>query len=263
MTLTLDKSLALGYTSKSQIARRITEDWMEHNMFCPVCGGANLSHLPVNSPVGDFSCGLCGAEFELKSQEGNAGTIGRTIPDGAFQTMINRITSRNNPHLFVMMYADWSVNWLQLIPNFLFVPSIIKKRKPLGPTARRAGWVGCNIAIGDIPSTGKINVVWDSRIQEKHQVLSCYQTALALNTYKIDQRGWLFDVLKCIEHIQTDTFSIEDVYYQSEELSRKYPNNNFIKPKVRQQLQRLRDRGFLSFLGHGIYRKTNRLRPQL
>ena len=38
-------------------------------------------------------------------------------------------------------------------------------------------------------------------------------------------------------------------------LKKKFPNNNFIKDKIRQQLQVLRDKGLLEFKGNGIYRK--------
>jgi len=35
----------------------------------------------------------------------------------------------------------------------------------------------------------------------------------------------------------------------------KYPNNNHIPDKIRQQLQFLRDKGFIVFKGHGVYKK--------
>jgi type II restriction enzyme len=37
----------------------------------------------------------------------------------------------------------------------------------------------------------------------------------------------------------------------------KHPANNNIKPKIRQQLQILRDKGFIEFLGNGKYRKVD------
>ena len=40
MDLHFNQSLANGYHSGSQISRVLTEDWMERNMFCPVCGAA-------------------------------------------------------------------------------------------------------------------------------------------------------------------------------------------------------------------------------
>jgi type II restriction enzyme len=37
-------------------------------------------------------------------------------------------------------------------------------------------------------------------------------------------------------------------------LSRLYPNNKHVKPKIRQQLQVLRDHGYLEFESKGRYR---------
>jgi hypothetical protein len=40
-----------------------------------------------------------------------------------------------------------------LIPRFAFPLSAIEKRKPLAETARRAGWVGCNILLQQFRQT--------------------------------------------------------------------------------------------------------------
>ena len=47
MDLNFNKSLATGYHSGSQISRVLTEDWMERNMFCPVCGAPVLGRKPA------------------------------------------------------------------------------------------------------------------------------------------------------------------------------------------------------------------------
>ena len=156
MDLRFNQNLALRYHSGSQISRVLTEDWMERNMFCPVCGAPVLGHYEANRPVADFFCDDCKSDFELKSKESKTAVIGHKIADGAYGTMIERITSLRNPHLFVMTYANWTVNNLLIIPKFFFVPDIIEKRKPLADTARRAGWTGCNIEIGSIPESGTI-----------------------------------------------------------------------------------------------------------
>jgi type II restriction enzyme len=53
---------------------------------------------------------------------------------------------------------EWSVSNLILIPNFALSMSAIEKRKALGPNARRAGWVGCNILLSRIPHDAKIPI---------------------------------------------------------------------------------------------------------
>ena len=42
-----------------------------------------------------------------------------------------------------------------MVPKHFFVPDIIEKRKPLAETARRAGWIGCNIVLKNIPNEGR------------------------------------------------------------------------------------------------------------
>lgn len=88
MDLHFNQSLALGYRSGSQISRVLTEDWMERNMFCPVCGAPVLGHYEANKPVADFFCDDCKSDFELKSKESTTAVIGHKIADGAYGTMI-------------------------------------------------------------------------------------------------------------------------------------------------------------------------------
>ena len=251
MDLLFNHSMAIGYHSGSQISRVLTEDWMERNMFCPVCGAPVLGHYEANKPVADFFCDDCKSDFELKSKESKTAIIGHKIADGAYMTMIERITSLRNPHLFVMTYANWEVNNLLLIPNYFFVPDIIEKRPPLKETARRSGWIGCNIEIGNIPESGKIFI----RQEDNSRVLDQYQRTLSLQTSKIDSRGWLLDVLRCVERIPNDDFQLDEVYAFADELQRKHPENNFVRDKIRQQLQYLRDKGFIQFTTRGNYRK--------
>lgn len=61
--------------------------------------------------------------------------------------------------------------------------------------------------------------------------------------------------MKCIDNISSKKFSLQNIYLFENELKSKFPNNNFIKDKIRQQLQVLRDKGFLEFKGNGNYVK--------
>jgi type II restriction enzyme len=60
--------------------------------------------------------------------------------------------------------------------------------------------------------------------------------------------------MKCVETIGKNEFKIDDVYAFEDRLSRLYPDNRNVKPKIRQQLQFLRDRGYLDFVSRGHYR---------
>ena len=60
--------------------------------------------------------------------------------------------------------------------------------------------------------------------------------------------------MKCVEAIGRESFTLDDAYGFEPRLARLYPGNNNVRPKIRQQLQVLRDRGWLEFLGRGRYR---------
>ncbi len=81
----------------------MTESWIKEDMFCPCCGNSHIHELKNNEPVADMVCDNCREIFELKSKEGR---IGKKINDGAYSTMIKRITSVTNPELFVMQYSS-------------------------------------------------------------------------------------------------------------------------------------------------------------
>ena len=242
------------YHSASQIARIKTENWVAQNMYCPRCGNLHINHFENNRPVADFYCPSCKNEFELKSK---TGSLTKKINDGAYETMIERITSNQNPDFFFMNYSieDDCVKDLILIPKHFFVPDIIEKRKPLAETARRAGWVGCNILIGKIPEQGRVNIIENGKINSIQAVIQKVNRGKLLATDDLNARGWLLDVLTCINSVQFDIFSLSMMYDFCDFLSVKHPNNNNIQAKIRQQLQQLRDLGFIEFLGHGQYRK--------
>lgn len=68
-------------------------------------------------------------------------------------------------------------------------------------------------------------------------------------------KGWKLEIFNCINSISNDFFSLADVYQFESHLKTKYPKNNEIAPKIRQQLQNLRDIGLIEFLGNGTYKK--------
>lgn len=254
MNLQLNISVARGYKSSSQIARVITESWVKKNSFCPRCGNTRLERFENNQPVADFYCGNCNAEYELKSKKDS---FALKIVDGAYDMMIKRINSENNPNFFFLNYSSNDlqiVNFL-VIPNHYFTNDMIERRSPLSQNARRAGWVGCNILLQSIPSSGRIYLVKDQKIEERKTVLENWSRTSFLAEQKIEKRGWTIEIIKLIEKINSKQFELKEVYAFADALKNKFPQNTFIKPKIRQQLQILRDKGIIKFLGNGRYVK--------
>lgn len=169
--------------------------------------------------------------------------------------MIERINSDNNPSFFFLTYSkEYTVNNFLIIPKHFFTPDIIVKRKPLSVTAKRAGWVGCNIDLRQVPESGKVFLVKNQKIIDKESVTQQFQKTLFLRTQSIESRGWTLDVWQCIDRLDT-YFSLNQVYAFTSELQLKYPENNHVKDKIRQQLQVLRDKGMIEFVSRGRYRK--------
>lgn len=251
MNLQMNLALAENYNSKSQIARVITEDWLLKNGFCPSCGN-ELSDVENNAQVHDFSCLFCTDQFELKSFHGNAPS---KINDGAYDSMMKRIADIKSPHFFFLGYnKNYSVENCFAVPNYLFQPSTIEKRKPLALTARRAGWTGCLILLDQIPNLGKIKLVENGKVIHPETVRSAWnKTKFLAESKSIETRGWILDILSCAEKLNS-SFSLNEMYAFESQLSAKYPKNKHVKDKIRQQLQLLRDKGFIEFVRPGHYR---------
>lgn len=225
-------------------------------MYCPRCGCNTIIKADNNSPVKDFYCSNCKNEYELKSK---SGSFSKKIDDGAYASMIERITSNGNPDFFLLSYdkTNYVVKNFSVIPKHFFVPEIIEKRKPLSPDARRAGWIGCNILIEKIPVQGRIDIIENGICNDKQKVIKKLNRSAELYIGDVKSRGWLFDVLNCVNAIQSTYFTLEDMYKFERQLSIRHPENNNVKAKIRQQLQLLRDKGFIKFSGGGSYVKIS------
>jgi len=213
--------------------------------------------------------------------------------------------------------ATWEVRDLLLIPSFMFSESAVIKRPPLTATARRAGWVGCNIALNRVPADARIflvQTVASSRrrtgvtpvsdlkkseygdrqdacptqtiIVSPEEVRAQFKRVKPLKDISVTQRGWTLDVLNVVRRLvsvsaplqrdesegraprdpnisdqmgrrgtpPSDSFTTADVYAFERELEQLHPDNRNVRPKIRQQLQILRDTGLLIHIDRGEWR---------
>ena len=79
-----------------------------------------------------------------------------------------------------------------------------------------------------------------------------------LESLRAGKHTWTVDVLTIVRSLRQQHFSLQDVYAHEDRLKALHPNNGYVREKIRQQLQVLRDMGLLDFLGDGEYRLTNR-----
>src|SRR3990167_6674995 len=101
MNLSFEKKLADDYESLSQKVRVLSEHWVDNQVYCPNCGYLNVEKYENNKPAADFYCKNCREDYELKSKQNSIGT---KLIDGAYRTMIERLTSNNNPNFFLLNY---------------------------------------------------------------------------------------------------------------------------------------------------------------
>jgi type II restriction enzyme len=243
----------LNYKSLSQRARIGTEAWGVAHFYCPSCRSPRLEATSRNYAAVDYYCPSCKAPFQLKSQ---SKPLGRKIVDAAYSKMKRAILGDCTPNLFILHYdlARWTVRSVILIPHFAFALSAIECRKPLASTARRAGWIGCNILLEKIPSDARIVVVDAGNPRSSDEVRAAYRRLRPLEKLNVERRSWTLDVLNVVRGVGRTRFSLADVYARADGLAELHPKNAHVREKIRQQLQVLRDLSLIEFLGGGNYR---------
>ena len=253
MDLRLPTEGLANYKSASQRARICSESWGTQNLYCPCCESNRLTQLPGNTPAVDFRCPQCETGFQLKC---STKPFGRRLLDGAYSKMRHAILHDDTPHFFLLSYAldSMRVQNLLCIPDFAITESALEKRNPLAPTARRAGWVGCNILLDRIPVDARISIVKENRPAPPSEVRHAYNRLKPLASLKLENRGWTLDVLNAIGTLGKREFDLAEIYALEQPLRKLHPKNYHVRDKIRQQLQVLRDHGLLEFLGGGSYR---------
>ncbi len=254
MDLQCKIDLASAYKAGPQIARVLTEDWAARELYCPACDSRRLLGSRANTPAVDLECPRCSQLFQLKSMKS---WNPRKIVDAGYDAMIRAIRSDKVPNLLVLQYSlNCSIRNLLLIPREFLSESAIEKRKPLGPGARRAGWVGRNILLGQIAADGKIPVISEGTPVAEQTVRDEFSRIRKLAEVPPSLRGWTVDVLRVVRRLGK-RFSLGEVYEFESELQKAHPLDRNVRPKIRQQLQVLRDIGLIKFSGRGGYEIRN------
>src|SRR2546426_1707331 len=252
MQVTMPVHLAEGYKSPSQRARVVTEAWVSENMYCPACDCDTLERLPPNVKVADFQCDRCEEQSQLKSQ--SKPLRGRVL-DSAYKPLLRAIDGGTVPSFLLMHYRGrmWRVADLLAVPAHFMTGSVIEERPPLAPTARRAGWVGCNILLDRLPDDGRIPVITSERVVPKEHVRDAWKRFAFLGRKPPEVRSWTADVLTCVRKLGKTAFTLEEAYAFEQDLRVLHPANRHVKDKIRQHLQVLRDHGVLRFAKRATY----------
>ncbi len=147
----IDLSTADGLVNAAQVARVALETWASYNLYCLECDSDTLDRLSNNTPVADFKCFDCERTYQLK---GKNGRFGAALTGAAYRPVIEAIRNHEMPE-YILVEFDirfGTVVFVDAVPGRLITEERVVPRKPLASTARRAGWRGCTIAVGGLPS---------------------------------------------------------------------------------------------------------------
>ena len=153
----------------------------------------------------------------------------------------------------------WSVTDLFVVPGHFLTPAVIEKRPPLKDTARAEdGWAPTSCLGVWLQRHGSL---WSVRATfgRQAEARDAWQRFAFLGTAPEARGGWGADVLTCVRTLVAELgepeFTLQQFYHRFEaELQRRHPGNQNVQPKIRQQMQVLRDGGVLDFLDPGRYR---------
>jgi|SRR5271170_1472734 len=251
MQLGCDSSVALLYKSATQRARVISEHWLHANGYCLACEQDSLDRENANTKAADFRCAACGHQYELKSFTRRPVN---SLVDGAYVSLMTKILAGSAPSLLLLERTEeWHVESLTAVHSVFLTPDVIERRKPLSSTARRAGWVGCNIRLDRIAADGEVAMVASGLVVDRRDVRAQFQRFLPLSDTSASERGWTNLTLRIVRSLSKQYFTLAELYQHEASFASSYPDNNHVRAKIRQQLQLLRRLGVLRFEGGGTY----------
>jgi type II restriction enzyme len=178
------------------------------------------------------------------------------IPDGAYQAMLSAIREDRTPNLLLLSYKQltWQVLDVLIIPHFAFSEQAIIPRKALASTARRAGWIGCNIDLSQIAPEARISIIRNGEIVPSTVVSERFSKLKPLSQLKSSERGWTLAVLNAIQSAGWVEFTTCEAYRFEDQLGKIFPSNHHVRQKIRQRLQVLRDMGLLLHVKRGVWK---------
>ncbi len=253
MKLALPAELAQGYESPSQQARVVTQAWARENLFCVNCASPKLTATREGTEANDLTCPKCKLLYELKSK---SAPIVSKVADAGYAAMMRAIRTNRTPNLILLHYEkpQWIIRNLFLIPHFAFPESSIERRNPLRESAERHGHILCNIVLTNIPNDAKIPLVINGSVMTPSRVREHFKRLEPLKRFRARKRSWTLDVLRIVQSLGKKQFNNDDIYAFERELEQLHPDNRHIKDKIRQQLQKLRDRNLLLHVDRNCWR---------
>lgn len=253
MHLVCNPALGERHKSASQRARSITEGWFTAEGYCLNCRSNRVELTTAGTPFSDHRCPVCGQTYEMKSAK-KAHT--RIVQNGGYESMMREIRAERPPVLLLMQYDPaWCVQQLVAVHPVFLTPDVIRKRaKPhVRPRSGALYWM-CDFDLTVIPEVGKIAVVRGREARAPRVVREEFAALQPLREVSNRTRGWTGLVLDAVKKIGKPMFTLAEVYTHEAAMHAAYPGNSHVRDKIRQQLQVLRELGYVEFVERGMYR---------
>jgi type II restriction enzyme len=107
-----------------------------------------------------------------------------------------------------------------------------------------------------IAPSGRIALIEKAQARPKSDVLYAWRNTIFLRDKNgMSARSWLMSVMRCVDTFGARSFGLKEIYSFESSLAKDFPSNRNVRAKIRQQLQVLRDHGYIEFLGDGLYRR--------
>jgi Dam-replacing family/Dam-replacing HTH domain len=158
----LDFAEAAAYTSASQAARVAIETWVARNIDCWRCN-APLLLVPANTRLMDAVCRNERHEVQVKAI---AGVAHDRLSAAAFGPMAARLEAGALPDYLIVSYdrPRSLVVLAEFIAGEALVRDRLTARAPLGPAARRAGWVGATLDLSGLERYAVVGPSFDPEL---------------------------------------------------------------------------------------------------
>jgi len=180
---------------------------------------------------------------------------GDIVTDGGYDSMMRKIHEVQAPALMLAHYSpQWCIEGLLAIHPVFLIPEVVRKRgKPhIRPKSGKEYWM-CDLNLVFVPQDGRIPLVNNGVVSPSSKVRQLYKESIRFGELSSNKRGWAALVLAAVRKIGKAEFRLDEVYVFEAEMHAAYPQNSHVRDKIRQQMQVLRDLGYVEFVGRGEY----------
>ena len=145
-------------TNKQQLGD-FGEEIVVKRCACPRCKRkATLKCLPNNFKCADVICDFCGYLAQVKATRvKNITKLPKQQLGAAWGPQYERMNAGIYFPLFIVLVHLQSSAIYYLAAD-LQIPDMFVPRKPLGPTARKAGWLGFRYDFASVPGVGVVRI---------------------------------------------------------------------------------------------------------